>query len=567
MIGDLRKVWAILTVAERRKAAWMLALITLMAAVDVLGVLSVMPFLSALGRPEAIHENPFLGPVYDRLPFESNREFLAALGFASIATVVCASTFKAATLYAVNRFVHLLRHSISARLLSRYLHQPYEFFLARNPSQLSRNALSEADHLLAGLIHPVAQMFAQGAIVCAMIGLVLWYDPRAAVAILATVTVLYAAIYRLARKRLQRIGQGRHVANGLRFQSCNEALSGIKDVKISHATRAYMEKFVHASRDLSRYMAAGDTLAQTPLYMVEAIGYSGLILFALALMFHRNDIAQVLPALGLYGFAAYRLLPAAQIMYRGFAKLRFSSSALETIHRDLMLTCEEPSSGTGILAPSREIRLDNVTFSYPGNPAQPILERFSIVIPSGGSIGIVGRSGAGKSTLMDLLLGLLAPQAGTLSVDGVVIDPSNVHSWQRAIGYVPQHVYLADASVAENIAFGIAKQDIDMAAVKRAAAVAQIHDFIVSQLESGYDTPIGDRGIRLSGGQRQRIGIARALYRDPPVIFLDEATSALDSGTEAELSEALKPLLGKKTLVVVAHKKSFLSECDAILSI
>src|SRR5690606_2745895 len=270
-------------------------------------------------------------------------------------------------------------------------------------------------------------------------------------------------------------GKARQQANGQRFQACNEALGGIKDVKITQAAGAYQQQFAQASRNFSRHQANAQTLSQSPLYMVEAVGYTGLIILALILMKHSNDIGQVLPVLGLYGFAAYRLLPSAQIMYRGFAQLKFSSAALDTIHRHLSLPTSETKPASQPMAPQKEIRLQGIYFAYPSAPDKPVLHDFDLVIPANTSVGIIGKSGAGKSTVMDLLLGLLQPQAGTLSVDGAAIDASNIHNWQAAIGYVPQHIYLADTSIAENIAFGVPAEQIDMQAVERAARAAQLH--------------------------------------------------------------------------------------------
>jgi len=567
MFNDLKKIWATLTLAEQHKSIWMLVLIVLMALAETGGVLSIMPFLSVLGRPDVIHQNHWLQFVYDQFGFHDTRTFLIVLGLASIATVLGSSVFKTIVLHLMNRFIHLLRHSVSARLLARYLHQPYEFFLTRNPSVLSRNVLSEVDQLLFSLIQPLSQLIAQGAVVLAILLLVFLYDPMIALAIVAVVGLLYGTIYGVVRKHLARIGTERQDANAHRFQTCNEVLGGIKDVKVTHAATAYQEKFNRASRQYSRHMAASDTLSQSPLYLVEAVGYSGLIILALVLMLHRGDIAHVLPALGLYGFAAYRLLPSVQIMYRGFAKLKFSSAALEAIHHDLLLPDDNVYDSRAILAPRKEIRLQNVSYTYPTTSNKPVLDHFDLTIPTGTSVGIVGKTGAGKSTLMDILLGLLQPQAGTLYVDDTPIDASNVAAWQHAIGYVPQHIYLADASVAENIAFGVLRKEVDLAAVERAARAAQIHDFIIEELKDGYETPIGDRGIRLSGGQRQRIGIARALYQDPPVLFMDEATSALDAQTEKALNDAIGQLSGKKTIVVIAHKQASLEKCDATVSI
>lgn len=545
----------------------MLVLIALMALAETASVITIMPFLAVLARPEVVHENQWLSLAYQVFRFENTRSFMIALAVFSAIAVIGSSAYKTITLHLVNRFVHLTRHSISSRLLSRYLHQPYEFFIARNPSELSRNVLSEVDELLFNLVQPLSQLIAYGAVLGAMVLLIVLYNPLIALLIIATLGLLYGLIYGLVRTRLARIGNERQAANGERFKACGEVIGGIKDVKVSHAAATYQEKFNSASRLLSRHMATGETLAQSPLYLVEATGFTGLILLSLFLMLHRGDIAHVLPAIGLYGFAAYRMLPSAQIMYRGFAKLRFSSPALDTIHRDLQLPEEKIISDQTMLAPKHEIRLQGVSYAYPSTPEKRVLQDLDLVIPMGTSLGIVGASGSGKSTLMDILLGLLVPQTGTLLVDGVPVGSNNVAAWQRAIGYVPQHIYLADASVAENIAFGVPRDQIDMQAVERAAQIAQIHEFVTTELKNGYDTHVGDRGIRLSGGQRQRIGIARALYHDPAVLLMDEATSALDPTTEHALSTAVYLLSRRKTIVLISHRDLSIGYCDATVRI
>lgn len=568
MLESLGKLRGLFTVAEQRKGLWVLALIVCMAMLETVGVISIMPFLSVLGRPQVIHENDWLGRIYEAGHFADEQSFMVALGIGSIVLVVSSSLFKTLTLHTLNRFVHLQRHSISSRLLARYLRQPYEFFLTRNSADLSKNILSETDQLLFNLVQPLAQMLAQGAVILAMGLLIICYDPGMALALLLGVVLLYGAIYGLVRHRLGRAGAERLEANRDRYQASNEALGGIKDVKVTHTDKVYLARFERASRLYSRHLAANDTLSQTPLYLVEAVGYSGLILVALALLWRSNDVGHVLPALGLYGFAAYRLLPAAQIVYRGFAKLKFASAALDAIYRDLMLEAQEESRPEGeMLVPAQEIRLQGIRFAYPASPEQPVLDNFNLAIPAGSSVALVGKSGAGKSTVMDLLLGLLTPQAGSLSIDGVAVTAGNLASWQRAIGYVPQHIYLTDASVAENIAFGVPPEAIDMAAVERAARAAQIHDFISVGLPGGYEAFVGERGIRLSGGQRQRIGIARALYRDPPVLLMDEATSALDITTENSLSEAVRDLSGMKTVVIVTHREQSIKYCELTVEI
>ena len=568
MQDTLKKVWALFTPAEQRKALGMLALALLMALAETLGVVSIMPFLSVLARPGVVQENPWLQATYTGLGFADTRAFITALGVASIVLVLASSAFKTVTQHLLNRFVHLLRHSISSRLMARYLAQPYEFFILRNTAELSKTILAEVDMVMGNLIQPMSQVIVQGIVVLAMLALVFTYNPLTALAIVAVVGSLYGLIYLLVRRRLKRIGSEMVEANRQRYQTCNEALQGIRDIKITHAEAAYQQRYQHASRTQARHIAASETLSQTPLYLVEATGYSGLILIALALLLKSGDVAHVLPALGLYGFAAYRMLPAAQIMYRGFARLKFASATLDSLHRDMSLP--QPAAAPAHqppLVPRHDIRLSGIRYAYPATPGKPVLSDFDLVIPVNTSVGIKGPSGAGKSTVMDILLGLLAPQAGTLSVDGQPITAHNLPAWQAAIGYVPQHIYIADTSVAANIAFGIPADQIDMQAVQRAARAAQIHDFVINELPQGYDTPVGDRGIRLSGGQRQRVGIARALYRDPPVLLMDEATSALDGATEAAVNEAIRALSGSKTIVVIAHREASLRGCGYVVKL
>lgn len=560
-------VWALFAPTEKRRAVVMLGLVILMALAETLGVLSIMPFLSVLARPEIVNEQPALQMFYRFSGAADMREFILALGLATMAVVVLSSAFKIVTLHLLNRFVHFQRHSISARLLSRYLHQPYEFFLTRNPSLLGKNVLSEVDQLVLELIQPLAMLIAQGMVVLAMALVVLFYDPWMALCIGAVVGALYGTIYFLVRKRLARIGAQRAAANSGRYQACNEALGGIKDVKVTHAAPVYMDAFARHSRAYSRHKATAETLTQSPLYIVEATGYSGLIAIALVLLWQSGDIGLVLPALGLYGFAAYRVLPAVQIMYRGLARLRFSSAILGDLHRDLELPQQHLRHGDSSFDPQREIRLQGIHYAYPASPERPVFEGLDLAIPARTSVGITGKSGAGKSTLMDLFLGLLHPQAGALYVDGTMIDATNVLDWQNSIGYVPQHIYLCDASVAENIALGTPVNDINMEAVEEAARAAQIHEFIDNELPHGYRTRVGERGVRLSGGQRQRIGIARALYGDPSVLFFDEATSALDQETEERLNDAIKALAKEKTVILVAHREATLRMCQQVITL
>lgn len=558
----LQKVWGLFTPSEQRKALTMLFLIILMAGLETVGVLSIAPFLSVLARPGIVQENKWLHLAYDEFGFDDFSSFTTMLGLFTMLIVVLASVFKTLTFHLVGRFVHMQRQSLSSRLLSIYLHQPYEFFLSRSPPELAKNVLSEVDQLVFDLLQPLSMLIAQGMVVGAMVILVFSYDPWMAVSIVVVLSLLYGSIYMLVRKRLARIGAARQAADTARYRTINEVLNGVKDVKVAHVTNAYLKDFSRASHEFSRHSATAETLSHSPLYIVEAVGYSGLILVAIALLWRSGDIAHVLPALGLYGFAAYRILPAVQIIYRGLARMKFSSAALENIEKDLDLASPCIAETSEIFTPKHTIELKNITYGYPGEEKKCVFESFNVTIEANTTIGIVGPSGVGKSTLMDILLGLLQPRQGALLIDGNPIDKDNAMAWQRSIGYVPQYIYLMDATVAENIAFGVPPEQIDMSAVEYAARAAHIHDVITNELPDGYLTKLGDRGIRLSGGQRQRIGIARALYRDPPVLFMDEATSALDSQTEESVNKAIMGLSGRKTIILIAHRESSLQICS-----
>src|SRR5690606_9793810 len=282
-----------------------------------------------------------------------------------------------------------------------------------------------------------------------------------------------------------------------------------------------------------------------------------------------KEVSHILPVLGLYGFAAYRMLPAAQNMYRAISQIKFSEQVLSVLKPEFALEKDElkhiEKDSTQYLKFEHSIRLENISFAYPNRMESPILNNFSLEVKKNSSLGIVGKSGSGKSTLMDIMLGLLFPQQGKVYIDDVELTADNITQWRDLVGYVPQNIYLADKSIAENIAFGVAKIDIDLKRVEFVARQAQIDDFIQSQLPLGYHTIVGERGVMLSGGQRQRIGIARALYKNPQVLFMDEATSALDTETEQTVNEAIQNLNGKMTMVIIAHRESAVEKCDRIL--
>lgn len=569
MFTTLKQLWQILTPLDKRKLLLVLALVMIMALIEAAGVVSIMPFLAVLSNPQIIESNAILQNLYALFSSDTPQQFIMYLGMFSLVIVIISTCVKTLTQYSLNRFSSLQRHYLSTRLLKIYLQQNYEFFIQRNSSTLIKNILSEVDQLIFIMIIPTLNVMSHGVVLLAMIGILLAYDPVMAIATACVLGGFYLAIFWLVRKKLDQIGKSFTEANSERYQSCQEALGGIKDVIINDAKQGYIENFEQYSRIFARHIATRDTLGQIPLYIIETVGYGCLIILAIALVMLGKDVSHILPVLGLYGFAAYRMLPAAQNMYRAITQIKFSQQVFAVLQPEFSLKHREDTSPPllSTIQFQKEIQIEGLSFAYPNRLDQPVLQDFNLTISKNSSIGIVGKSGSGKSTLMDIMLGLLQPQSGRILVDGVELTPDYWSSWRSIVGYVPQHIYLADKSVAENIAFGVTPDKIDIQAVKFAAQQAQIDDFITQQLTHGYNTMVGERGVMLSGGQRQRIGIARALYKNPQILFMDEATSALDMETEAAVNEAIQSLSGQKTMVIIAHRESAVAKCDRILQL
>jgi len=568
----LKKILFLLSPSEKRWGVLVLAMVTVMAGLEVAGVLSVMPFLSVLGNPEIVRENPVLARVFEAFGFGSVDTFLIALGVASFLLILFSAAFGSITHYVMNRFIEMRRHSIGERLLETYLRQPYAFFLDRHSSDLAKTILSEADQLVVNVLRPGVMLIAHGLVAAAMVILLFVVDPALAAGVVAVVGGLYILIYLAVRQVLARVGRDRVTANRERFTTAGEALGGIKDIKLLGRENTYVKAFRGPSKRQAKHQATSQTLSAVPRFLVEAVGFGGIIALTLVLITLKggassNALGETLPFLGLYAFAGYRLLPAAQQIYQGVAKLRFGAAVVDNVHSDLIKRsslaainnpCPEP------FPPQQEIAFSGVSFTYP-NASIPALTNINLAIPVGSSVGLVGGTGAGKTTMVDLLLGLLTPTEGVITVDGRAILDDHRRAWQGALGYVPQDIFLTDSSVAENIALGVPPHEIDQEQVKRCARMAQLDDFIRSEMPDGYDTIVGERGVRLSGGQCQRIGIARALYRDPPVLVFDEATSALDNMTESAVMDAIKYFHNEKTIIIIAHRLTTVQGCDKVV--
>lgn len=569
MFTVFKKLHALLNPQERKRAAWLLALILGAALVEVIGVASVMPFVAVLSNPEVVESNVYLASLYEWSGFQKLRSFMIVLGVAVLIVFVSSLALKALSTYAILRFSNMRSHAFSYRLLAGYMAKPYVFFLGRNTADLSKTLFSEVGEVVNGVLLPALKMISGCIVAGLVISLLFLVEPMLTLIVGAVLGGSFFAVYVFSRKALKRFGKQRAAANTQRYVLANEALNGNKELRLLGRERSYLERFEKASETFARHQAASKAMGDIPHFAIQAIAFGGILILILYLIGRYGGLQEAMPVIALYAFAGYRLMPAFQEMFKNSTQLRFYHAALDSLHKDLSSAALVPSVATRPDESTEtdrlhgDIELLGLTFRYPG-VERAVITDLSLKIKTGSSVAFVGSTGAGKSTVVDLMLGLLAPQAGEIRVAGQQLDARNLRSWQRNIGYVPQSIYLADATVAENIAFGIPSDQIDHAALERAARAAHIHDFIRDQLPEGYRTGIGERGVRLSGGQRQRIGIARALYHDPDVVVFDEATSALDNATEAAVMEAINELAGRKTVILIAHRLSTVKRCDAI---
>lgn len=561
----VKRVIELMTSTERRYAVALLGMIVIMALLDALGVASIMPFMAIIANPGLVDSNRYLSAIFIALGFKDTRTFLVFLGGIVFTMLVVSLAFKGLTTWAILRFTFACEYSLGRRLLLGYVHQPYEWFLNRHSASLGKTILSEVEQVVSGYFLPLMQCAAQAIASAVLLLLLVLVDPVLAFYIFMALGTAYALIFMAIRKRLAVLGRERVESNESRFEAVTEIFGGIKEIKVTGTESAFVQRYDTPAKRYAKHQASAKTAFFLPRYAMEAIAFGGMLLVAIYLVGMSDGLQGALPVLALYAMAGYRLMPALQQVFAYVSQLRFSYPALVVLHEDYAgLDRKEGCRGeTMPMQPVHLVELEDVTYAYPGSD-QPALNKLAIRIPVRSSIGLVGTTGSGKTTTVDVILGLLTPQSGSLKVDGQPITANDRSSWAQTVGYVPQHIFLSDDTIAANIAFGIPEQDINIEAVKDAAKLANLRDFIESNLPNGYFTKVGERGIRLSGGQRQRIGIARALYRRPQLLVLDEATSALDNRTEHAVMKAVQSLSRKLTIVLIAHRLSTVRACDTI---
>jgi ABC-type multidrug transport system fused ATPase/permease subunit len=562
-----RKIIELLNDRQKKQALGLVALFILMSLTEVVGIASILPFMSVLSNPQIVTENKYLKAGYDFFGFQDTTSYLLLIGLGVFAALFLSNAIKAATRWITLHVTHGWGESLAKRLLETCLRQPYEFFLTRNSAELSKNILAEVHAVTSNVIIIFLDMLTKIIVTVVMLIFLAVMDPILAVATGVILGGAYTIVFIAFKKRLKDLAKQRAQAMSDKYRVVNESIQGIKNIKLCGYEKIYADHFALPARTFAVTTAKSNVMGEIPRYAMEVIAFGGILLMLLYLLLHgKQELSQAMPVIAVYVFAGYRLMPSLQGIYYGFTKIRFNKPVLDIIRKELSYASSMQDLKEKSAAPlpfNKGIKLENVAFGY--GPERNIIKETSLEISAGAMVGIVGKTGAGKTTLVDLILGLLSPTSGSISIDGIKLEDGNRRNWQENLSYVSQHIYLSDDTIAANIAFGVPIENIDREKVCRAASMASISDFIENELPQGYNTVIGENGIRLSGGQRQRIGLARALYLEKPVLVLDEATSALDPETEESVMKSIHSLERNKTILIISHKVELLSKCDSII--
>lgn len=546
---------------ERKKIVLLIIGMLLLAVVEVVGIASIIPFMSIIIDPNSVHTNTYLSELYNYFSFENEREFAAYFGYLVIIILIASNSYSAFMTWVTHHYTNHLSYTLTTKLLKKYVTQNYDFFFKNNTSELSKNIFTEVDRVIGGVIIPLISIFSKTVVSLIILTVLILVDWAVALSSVLILGMSYLIIFKLVHVRLKTLGGKTSELSSLRYKIASESMLGIKAIILHNVEQQFINKFGSASLLHSRYIAISSVISSLPRYLLETIAFTGII--SIALFVSKTSSSQdTLTMLSLYAIAGYKLMPALQGIYQGVTQIKYHKAAVDLLICDLSLTSRNINLQKKKIPFNKTIALDNVSFKYSGNE-QSTLSSINLNIDINSTIGFVGPTGSGKSTLIDILIGLLPPTIGKLKVDNKSLDIQMIPAWHKHIGYVPQDIYMLDSSIASNIALGVDSDKIDYNQIKDVLKQTDLYDF-VSTLENGYHEIIGEQGIKISGGQKQRIGIARALYHAPNVLVFDEATSSLDGVTESNIMDSVYKLSKDKTILIIAHRISTIKRCDVI---
>jgi ABC-type multidrug transport system fused ATPase/permease subunit len=565
------KLWSLFTLQERKQAGVLLLLMLVGTSLEVIGVGLIFPVVALLAAPDQMSELPLMAWFQGQVGPTTQNVFIAEVLVCLVGVFVVKNGFLGFLAYWQSRFIFNKQAALSVRLFDGYLAQPYTFHLQRNSAELIRNLTLDSERLTIHVLAPGIALIAESLVGIGLVILLIAVSKYAALIVVGLLGGTTFLIFRFVRHRLNAWGERLHYHDGQRIQHLQQGLGAIKDVKVAGREAFFAARFTQHAFARARFAGLQFMFSLFPLLWLEILAVAGVLGIVAIMMFQGQPLAVILPTLGMFTAATFRLMPTANRILVAVQNLKFCAAVIDTLHAEMHEIAASSRTGqangsstpdSGLNRPL--IELAHVCYRYPGTPGDT-LHDISFTLPAGSTIGLIGASGCGKTTLLDVILGLLPPTSGSVLVEGKSIYP-DPGAWQRQIGYIPQSIYLTDDSIRRNVAFGLPDDEIADEQVWQALEMAQLREY-VQNLPEGLDTRVGERGVRLSGGQRQRIGIARALYHAPAILVLDEATSALDNATEDEFMKAIYALRASRTIIIVAHRLSTVQYCDRILTL
>lgn len=567
MFSSILRLWEYLLPTRKKQLSILFILMIITSFAEVVSIGAVLPFLGALVAPESLFNNTLVQVFVKPLSLSDPHELLFPLTVLFVIAAIFSSIARVSLLWLQTRLGHSIGADLSIEVYRRTLYQPYQVHLSRNSSEVIAGISSKTNSVVGGTILPLLTIASSSLIILMILSILIAINPEAALMACGGFGFFYFLVMFLFKKRLKINSQQISRETNQVIKALQEGLGGIRDVLIDGSQKTYCDIYRLADTSLRRALANNQVIGNAPRFVIEAVGISLIASLAYSISGKESGFSEAIPVLGAFALGAQRLLPVMQQFYQSWSSLRGGQASLNDVLN--LISQPIPADITeNVLEPlkfKKSIRLKNISFQY-SETSSTVLNNINLEIKKGSCIGFVGSTGSGKSTLLDIIMGLLMPTNGVLEVDDVSINIRNYRAWQDHIAHVPQAIFLADNSIAENIAFGIPFEKIDMDRVRCAAEKAQIAQMIESW-KNKYQTLVGERGVRLSGGQRQRIGIARALYKQADLIVFDEATSALDNETESAVIKEINSISKNITILMVAHRLSTLSGCDVIYKI
>ncbi len=562
-----------------RKQKWQLVGLGIMIFIggllETLGVSAMIPVVQALLAPDElmvyIDRIPVAKNLCDALSITTVKQVTMALLYGMMAIYVIKNLYILLLTYMQNTFITKNRNRMISRVMAEFLNRPYEKYLGADIPTVFRITDSDIPQTFS-LIFAMLQLASEAVVTCLIFMVLLLNDPRMTLFIIVVFGLLTLFIVKVFKPRLNRIGARNQAIQSRIAKWRIQATYGLKDVKVLNREEFYVRNYYETGKVGAEVARNYAVLNNMPRLLIETVFIVSVLGFLVVYINGGGDITAIVTTISAFAIAAVRVLPSVNRINTYITEIAYTQPSLDFVYdnlqegmkTDAMLAERRAYSQVEKLKLDHQIELDHISFHYPDSDKN-IFEDAHMIVPKGKSVGIIGTSGAGKSTIVDILLGLLHAQTGTITCDGVDIF-KNYESWLAQIGYIPQSIYLIDESIRDNIAFGIDADKIDEKRIWEVLEEAQLKEF-VEELPEGLDTTIGDRGVRLSGGQRQRIGIARALYNDPEILVFDEATSALDNDTEAAVMEAVNSFHGRKTMIIIAHRLNTIEKCDMIYKV